>query len=219
MRLDAPLTSHIPPFAHLLLPRRRDCSRSTPPLSSSPHAVGERRGYLARDGRDSGSSIREIAKHLDRAASTVSREITRYGGRPAYRAHEADEPSLGVGLAAQEVAFLPCTRRLREVVTSKLILEWSPEQVSGWLKTEYPNDERMRVSHETIYRSLFIQARGVLKRELMDHLRTKRRMTQLAALSYLQRLRAVKSQMPSRLGKDRLKLRTALSRVIGKAIC
>jgi IS30 family transposase len=65
---------------------------------------------------------------------------------------------------------------LREVVASKLILEWSPEQISGWLKTEYPKDERMRVSHETIYRSLFIQARGVLKKELMDHLRTKRRM-------------------------------------------
>jgi IS30 family transposase len=73
-------------------------------------------------------------------------------------------------------AFLPCNRRLREVVASKLILEWSPEQISGWLKTEYPKDERMRVSHETIYRSLFIQARGVLKKELMDHLRTKRRM-------------------------------------------
>ena len=72
--------------------------------------------------------------------------------------------------------LLALHRRLREVVTSKLILEWSPEQVSGWLKTEYPNDERMRVSHETIYRSLFIQARGVLKKELMGHLRTKRRM-------------------------------------------
>src|SRR6202047_4267977 len=66
--------------------------------------------------------------------------------------------------------------RLREVVTSKLILDWSPKQISGWLKTEYPKDEGMRVSHETIYRSLFIQARGVLKKELMDHLRTKRRM-------------------------------------------
>ncbi len=66
--------------------------------------------------------------------------------------------------------------RLREVVTSKLILDWSPKQISGWLKTEYPQDEGMRVSHETIYRSLFIQARGVLKKELLDHLRTKRRM-------------------------------------------
>ena len=73
-------------------------------------------------------------------------------------------------------AFLPCTGGCERIVASKLILEWSPEQISGWLKTEYPNDERMRVSHETIYRSLFIQARGVLKKELMDHLRTKRRM-------------------------------------------
>ena len=62
------------------------------------------------------------------------------------------------------------------MVASKLVLEWSPEQISGWLKTRYPDDPSMRVSHETIYRSLFIQARGVLKKELMDHLRTKRRM-------------------------------------------
>ena len=67
-------------------------------------------------------------------------------------------------------------RRLRDIVASKLILDWSPEQISGWLKTQYPDDESMRVSHETIYRSLFIQARGVLKKELMDHLRSKRRM-------------------------------------------
>jgi IS30 family transposase len=93
---------------------------------------------------------------------------------------------------------------LREVVASKLILEWSPEQISGWLKTEYPKDERMRVSHETIYRSLFIQARGVLKKELMDHLRTKRRM---------------RRSQHSRIFKDSLKLRTALSLVIGRAIC
>jgi len=65
---------------------------------------------------------------------------------------------------------------LREIVASKLILDWSPEQISGWLKTEYPDDRSMHVSHETIYRSLFIQARGVLKKELMDHLRSKRRM-------------------------------------------
>ena len=67
-------------------------------------------------------------------------------------------------------------RKLRNIVASKLILDWSPEQISGWLKTQYPDDESMRVSHETIYRSLFIQARGVLKKELMDHLRSKRRM-------------------------------------------
>ena len=72
--------------------------------------------------------------------------------------------------------LLAVNSELRDVVASKLILDWSPEQISGWLKTYYPNNESMRVSHETIYRSLFIQARGVLKTELMDHLRSKRRM-------------------------------------------
>jgi len=67
-------------------------------------------------------------------------------------------------------------RKLRDTVASKLILDWSPEQISGWLKTRYPDHPSMRVSHETIYRSLFIQARGVLKKELMDYLRSKRRM-------------------------------------------
>ena len=70
------------------------------------------------------------------------------------------------------------------MVASKLILDWSPEQISGWLKSEYPGDESMRVSHETIYRSLFIQARGVLKKELMDHLRSKRRMRRSRPVSY-----------------------------------
>jgi IS30 family transposase len=72
--------------------------------------------------------------------------------------------------------LLAVNQELRNMVASKLILDWSPQQISGWLKTEYPDDESMRVSHETIYRSLFIQARGVLKKELMDHLRSKRRM-------------------------------------------
>ncbi len=123
----------------------------------------------------SGSSIREIARHLDRAASTVSREVTRHGGRPAYRAHEADDQAWESALRPKK-CLLALHPRLREVVASKLILDWSPEQISGWLKTEYPDDESMRVSHETVYRSLFIQARGVLKKELMNHLRSKRRM-------------------------------------------
>jgi IS30 family transposase len=123
----------------------------------------------------SGSSIREIARHLDRTASTVSREVTRHGGHPVYRAHEADEQAWESALRPKK-CLLAVHPRLREVVASKLILDWSPEQISGWLKTHYPDDESMRVSHETIYRSLFIQARGVLKKELMDHLRSKRRM-------------------------------------------
>jgi len=123
----------------------------------------------------SGSSLREIAQGLDRAASTVSREISRHGGRAVYRAHEADDHAWDSALRPKQ-CLLAANRKLRDIVASKLILDWSPEQISGWLKIQYRDDESMRVSHETIYRSLFIQARGVLKKELMDHLRSKRRM-------------------------------------------
>ena len=122
-----------------------------------------------------GSSLREIAKHLDRAVSTVSREVSRHGGRPAYRAHQADDQAWDSALRPKR-CLLAGNHKLRDMVASKLILDWSPEQISGWLKIRYPNNESMRVSHETIYRSLFVQARGVLKKELMDHLRSKRRM-------------------------------------------
>ncbi len=165
----------------------------------------------------SGSSIREIARRMERAASTVSREVRRHGGRPAYRAHDADCQAWGSALRPKR-CLLVTNRKLRDTVASKLIVEWSPEQISGWLKTKYPNDERMRVSHETIYRSLFVQARGVLKKELMGHLRTKRRIRR-SQHSRSSKTRAAKSQMPSRLGKDPLKWRTALSLAIGKAIC
>jgi len=122
----------------------------------------------------SGSSIREIARRMERAASTVSREVRHHGGGPAYRAHDADCQAWVSALRPKR-CLLAMNRKLRDTVASKLILEWSPEQISGWLKTEYPKDQRMRVSHETIYRSLFIQARGVLKQELLGHLRSKRR--------------------------------------------
>jgi IS30 family transposase len=118
----------------------------------------------------SGWSLREIARQLDRATSTVGREIARHGGQPAYRAHDADRQAWVSALRAKP-CLLARNRKLRNMVAGKLILDWS-----GWLKTRYPNNESMRVSHETIYRSLFIQARGVLKKELMDHLRSKRRM-------------------------------------------
>ena len=122
-----------------------------------------------------GESGRTIADRLGRAASTVCREIGRYGGREAYRASKAD-----VGAWQSALRPKPCllalNRRVRNLVAGKLMLEWSPEQISGWLKDEFPGDENMRVSHETIYRSLFIQARGVLKKELIGHLRTKRSM-------------------------------------------
>ena len=121
-----------------------------------------------------GSSIRKIAQHLDRSASTVSREVARHSGRSEYRANEADDQAWKSALRPKPCR-LALHEQLREIVASKLLLDWSPEQVSGWLKTQYPNDESLRVSHETIYRSLFIQARGVLKKELLGHLRSKRR--------------------------------------------
>jgi IS30 family transposase len=123
----------------------------------------------------SGLSIREMAGRLARAISRVSREITRHGGHPGYRARAADQQAWDSALRPKR-CLLAVNRRLRDTVASKLILDWSPEQISGWLKSHYPKNESMRVSHETIYRSLFVQARGVLKKELMDHLRSKRRM-------------------------------------------
>ena len=121
----------------------------------------------------SGSSIREIASGLQRPVSTVSREVSRHGGRPLYRASEADRQAWESALRPK-VCLLAIDQKLRTIVASKLILDWSPEQISGWLKIRYPRNESMRVSHETIYRSLFIQARGVLKKELVQHLRSKR---------------------------------------------
>src|ERR1700694_3223526 len=126
-------------------------------------------------GLASGAALRTIAQHLDRAVSTVSREVARHGGRSAYRANEADDQAWKSALRPKP-CLLALHEQLQEIVASKLLLDWSPEQISGWLKIRYPHNESLRVSHETIYRSLFIQARGVLKKELLDHLRSKRRM-------------------------------------------
>lgn len=121
------------------------------------------------------SSIRQIAISIGRAPSTVSREIARHGGRDRYRASEADSRAWD-SARRPKPCRLAARHRLRCVVAQKLKLDWSPEQISGWLKSEFPNDEDMRVSHEAIYRTLFIQARGVLKKELIAHLREVRLM-------------------------------------------
>ena len=122
-----------------------------------------------------GQSIRSIAARLGRAASTVSRELSRNGGRAAYRASEADIAAWARALRPK-CCKLAKDRALAQIVTDKLRLQWSPEQIAGWLKHAYPYDESYRVSHETIYRSLFIQARGALKKELLLHLRRTRGM-------------------------------------------
>ncbi len=121
----------------------------------------------------SGSSISAIASGLHRPVSTVSREVLRHGGRPLYRASEADRQAWESALRPK-TCLLANHEELRSIVVSKLTLDWSPEQISKWLKVSYPKNESMHVSHETIYRSLFIQARGVLKKELIQHLRSKR---------------------------------------------
>lgn len=124
-------------------------------------------------GLSCGRSLRSIARQLGRAPSTVSREVARHQGRHDYRANQADYEAWACALRPK-LCVLARNDRLRKLVASKLALQWSPEQISGWLKVQYPDDENMRVSHETIYRSLFIQARGVLKKELIKELRTRR---------------------------------------------
>jgi len=126
-------------------------------------------------GLASGDSMRAIAARLGRATSTVSREVERNGGRQDYRATKADEKAWE-GARRLKRCLLATNDPLRGVVARKLKEDWSPEQISGWLKRRYPDDEAMRVSHETIYRTLFVQARGALKRELLAHLRSRRMM-------------------------------------------
>ena len=118
-------------------------------------------------------SLRTIAARLGRSPSTISRELNRNGGNISYRATQADQAAWDRARRPKRCK-LACHRTLSRTVAAKLRLQWSPQQIAGWLKREYPEDESHQVSHETIYRSLFIQARGALKKELQQHLRTQR---------------------------------------------
>jgi len=120
-----------------------------------------------------GESARAIAARLGRSPSTVTRELNRHHGRRGYRAAEADRCAWQRARRPQrcKLARQPALSR---IVAAKLRQDWSPEQIAGWLKLAFPDDETMRVSHETIYLTLFIQARGALKRELVAHLRQAR---------------------------------------------
>jgi IS30 family transposase len=122
-----------------------------------------------------GQSIRSIARRLARAPSTISREIQRNGGQGDYRASQADQAAWARA-SRPKTCKLVANRALAHRVASKLQRQWSPQQIAGWLKLAYPSDEDEQVSHETIYRSLFIQARGALKKELLEHLRRTRAM-------------------------------------------
>lgn len=120
-----------------------------------------------------GRSLRSIAIQLGRAPSTISREVARNGGRDRYRASRSDQAAWDRTLRPKPCK-LACHPHLRRTVSAKLSRNWSPEQIAGWLGRGFPEDEHHRVSHETIYKSLYIQTRGVLKKELLAHLRAKR---------------------------------------------
>ncbi len=147
-------------------PPQRRRSRLTLTLSEREEIS---RGVVA------GHSLRSIAASLGRVPSTVSREINRNGGRRRYRANKADRAAWDRAHRAKTCKLVK-NRALAHIVASKLQLQWAPRQIAGWLKYTYPHDENYQVSHETIYKSLFIQARGALKKELLQHLRKTRAM-------------------------------------------
>jgi len=147
-------------------PRERRRSRRVLTLSEREQIS---RGIVAAD------SIRSIAMSLGRAPSTVSREIKRNGGRRHYRACRADQAAWNRAQRPKPCKLV-INRALGRIVAKQLRAFWSPEQIAGWLKCTYPDDESYQVSYETIYRSLFIQARGALKKELLQHLRSRRSM-------------------------------------------
>lgn len=124
-------------------------------------------------GMAAGVSLRFVARSLGRAPSTISRELRRNGGHRRYRAAAADKRAWKQALRPK-TCKLARHEELRQLVAARLYENWSPEQIAGWLKHTYPDGEAYQVSHETIYRSLFVQARGVLKKELQMHLRSGR---------------------------------------------
>lgn len=156
--------SHLVRQAGGMAPRLR--TRSTRVLSAAE------REEISR-GVAAGESCRTVSRRLGRAPSTISREVQRHGGAAQYRAAPADA-------AAWQAACRPKACRLVQqpglcrLVAEKLAADWSPEQIAGWLRTTYAGDTRMQISHETIYRTLFVQSRGALKKALLQHLRRRR---------------------------------------------
>lgn len=144
-----------------------------PPRRRAPRALRlEEREEISRR-LACGEGVRAIARALRRPPSTVSREVNRNGGPRHYRAAQADNRAWEQARRPKPCK-LATQGRLRRIVAAKLAKNWSPEQISGWLRWKYPGDERMQISHETIYLTLFVQARGALKRELQAHLRSGR---------------------------------------------
>jgi IS30 family transposase len=162
-RPSSSIFNHLSPTGGIRPPSRRR-SRLSLTLSEREEIS---RGIACR------LSLRTIATQIKRSPSTISREINRNGGLEHYRANQADKAAWDRAHRAK-----PCklagSPLLRSIVARKLKSNWSPEQIAGWLKRIYPDNENNQVSHETIYRSLFVQARGVLKKELQQYLRSQR---------------------------------------------
>jgi IS30 family transposase len=158
-----------------------------------------------------GESIRAVTARLARAPSTISREIARNGGASCYRAAQADQADQAAWQRAHrpKQCKLAQSPTLARLVTYKLQCQWSPEQIAGWLKHTYSTDKSLQVSHEAIYRSLFVQARGALKKELLEHLRRTRGMrrsrhyTQKTELhgKILTRCRSANARPTSKMGR------------------
>ena len=129
-----------------------------------------------------GLALRELARRLDRSPSTISREVARNGGRRDYRATKA-EAAAWKRARRPKICALVSSVPLRDAVAEKLQEDWSPQQIAGWLREVNENDRAMQVSHETIYRSLFIQARGALRAELTAYLRSKRQIRRTLELA------------------------------------
>jgi len=162
-KTSSSIFAHIRPSGGIKPAARRRSSRAL----TLPEREEISRGLVA------GRSLRAIATALRRAPSTISREISRNGGAARYRAAGAESQAWKRALRPKPCK-LAVHARLRQAVATKLEMDWSPEQISGWLKRTFPRTEALHVSHETIYRSLYVQARGVLKKELLEHLRTRR---------------------------------------------
>ena len=160
---------HTAVFAHL---KPHGGIRPVPRRRSSRVLSIDDREEISR-GLACGLSLRSIAGSLGRAPSTVSRELHRNGGHRRYRAAAADKRAWDRALRPK-LCKLARHEELRQLVAARLEQNWSPEQIAGWLKHTYPDDEAHQVSHETIYRSLFVQAHGVLKKDLQTHLRSGR---------------------------------------------
>ncbi len=146
--------------------------RPAPRKRSSRSLSIEEREEISR-GVVAGCSLRSIATSLKRSPSTISREIRRNGGKRSYRASTADQATWDRAWRPKRCKLV-MNRALARIVAGKLQLQWSPQQIAGWLNQTYPHGEQYQVSHETIYKSLFIQARGALKKELLGHLRRTR---------------------------------------------